>query len=58
MDISEKNFEAAIERVLLESTGPAATGGEGYAGLPGAWYENAPGGYRRVAPEEYDRASA
>jgi type I restriction enzyme R subunit len=56
VDISEKNFEAAIERVLLEGTGPAATGGEGYAGLPGAWYENAPGGYRRIAPEEYDRA--
>jgi len=56
-DVSERAFEEAIERVLLQH-GPDACPGDATAVREASppYGENPPGGYRRRNPEEYDRA--
>ncbi len=55
-DISERSFEEAIERVLLEH-GPDAYPGEapGILEPPPAYGENVPGNFRKRLPRDYDR---
>ena len=66
MDISERNFEAAIEAALL-ANGPDAIPEPGGIREPRQPYAVSPpsivgagmlalGGYRKRAPEDYDRA--
>ena len=56
-DVSERAFEEAIERVLLQH-GPDACPGDATAVREASppYGENPPGGYRRRKPEDYDRA--
>lgn len=57
MDISEKNFEAAIERGLLAGGPDALPETGGAVREAGAAYGSfVPGGYRKREPEEYDKA--
>src|SRR5438132_4318584 len=56
MDISEKNFEATIEAVLLQGVPPVDAGGAGVAGSGALVFAGAPGGYRQRKLEDYDRA--
>lgn len=56
MDISERNFEATIEAVLLRGVPPKDAGGAEFAGDPKARYAGQPGGYRKRPPEDYNRA--
>lgn len=56
VDVSEKNFEATIEAVLLSGgldVFPDETGT--VAEFPET-FDYAPGGYRKRKPENYDRA--
>src|SRR5437899_6027444 len=55
-EISERNFEGAIECGLLEH-GPDACAGEarGVSETPPSYGEGAPGGYRKRRPQDYDR---
>ncbi|MGN2393262.1 hypothetical protein ACTFO6_17450, partial [Pelomicrobium sp. G1] len=56
MEISERAFEDAIERALLQY-GSDADAGDAPAvhETPPPYGENAPGGYHRRKPEDYDR---
>lgn len=55
-EISERSFEAAIERALLQY-GPDACAGEAKAvrETPPPYGHTPPGGYRKRKPEDYDR---
>jgi hypothetical protein len=53
MDISEKNFEASIEKVLLAT--PASTKKRKKA-VELTLTEFVPGGYRKRSPDDYHRA--
>ncbi len=55
MDISEKNFEATIERILLGEIQAADLGGATLASDVQSGYLGVSGGYRKRAPDEYDR---
>ncbi len=56
MDVSEKNFEGAIEAALLTDVPAGGLGGAGLAGSGALVFEGAPGGYRQRKAEDYDRA--
>src|SRR5438128_1905485 len=56
MDVSEKNFEGAIEAALLAGVPAGASGGAGVVGSGALIFEGAPGGYRQRKPEDYDRS--
>lgn len=55
MDISEKDFEAAIEAVLLAGGPDAYPRGTGAVVETPDLYGYMPGGYRKRKPEDYDR---
>jgi len=57
MDISEKNFEQAIEATLLAGRPESGISSSGVVAeaTPGPFGKFAPGGYRKRRPEDYDR---
>jgi len=56
-EISERSFEAAIERGLLQDS-PEASPGDATTvrEMPPPYGDTPPGGYRKRRPEDYDRA--
>lgn len=56
-EVSERSFEAAIERALLQGGPDADPGTPAYTfEFPAPYANFPPGGYRKRGPEEYDRA--
>jgi len=56
VDVSENNFEQAIEAVLLAGGPDAYPGGAGVVAEFAETFGYAPGGYRKRRPDDYDRA--